>query len=404
MNGSKTTITVVGGGNSAHVLIPFLSSAGHTVNLLTRRPHEWKDTITCEITDMNSNVQNVIKGKLSKKSKNPGDVIPEARVIILCMPVHTQREVLARIGPLIDKSVIDVFVGTIYGQAGFNWMVHEMERENQLSNVVCFAVGLIPWICRTLVYGSTAANYGGKQVNICAVTPKDKFQKLNQLVLNDICYHHQGVGQFVQACSFISLTLSVDNQIIHPSRCYGLWKNYGGEWESIESVPMFYRDFDDESAANLFQLDRDYSAVRAAVRKHFPDRPFVYMLDYLELERLTHTSTNIDIKTSFKESKQLGLIKTPTVEGNDGKRKLDSNCRFFTDDIPYGLLIGKWIGEKLNVATPFLDEVIRWAQTLRSENWLLEDGRIDIKYCLSHRLRSGIPPSYGIESVEDILD
>ncbi len=223
---------------------------------------------------MNSNVQKVIKGKLSKKSKNPEDVIPEARIIILCMPVHTQREVLARIGPLIDKSVIDVFVGTIYGQAGFNWMVHEMERENQLSNVVCFAVGLIPWICRTLVYGSTAANYGGKQVNICAVTPKDKFQKLNQLVLNDICYHHQGVGQFVQACSFISLTLSVDNQIIHPSRCYGLWKNYGGEWESIESVPMFYRDFDDESAANLFQLDRDYSAVRAAVRKHFPDRPF----------------------------------------------------------------------------------------------------------------------------------
>lgn len=129
------------------------------------------------------------------------------------------------------------------------------------------------------------------------------------------------------------------------------------------------------------------------------------MLTYLELERLTHTSENTDIKTSFSESKQLGLIKTPTMQQTkDGKQRLDINCRFFKDDIPYGLLIGKWIGEKLNVSTPFLDEVIRWAQTLREESWLLDDGRINIDYCLGDKLRSGIPPSYGVQSVEDILD
>ena len=251
-----------------------MSASGHIVNLLTRRPDEWNDTITCEITDMSNTVNKIIEGTLSKKSKNPKDVIPDANVIIFCMPVHTQREVLARIGPLIDRSKRDVFIGTIYGQAGFNWMVHEMERENQLQNVVCFAVGLIPWICRTLDYGSKAANYGGKQINICAVTPKEKFDELNQLVLNDICFNHHGVGKFVQACSFLSLTLSVDNQLIHPSRCYALWKKYGGEWDSIDSVPMFYRDFDDESAENLFKLDKDYTLIREAVKKHFPARPF----------------------------------------------------------------------------------------------------------------------------------
>ena len=130
----------------------------------------------------------------------------------------------------------------------------------------------------------------------------------------------------------------------------------------------------------------------------------VYMLNYLELERLTNTSDNTDIKTSFRESKQLGLIKTPTVEAENGKQKLDIDCRFFKDDIPYGLLIGKWIGEKLNVSTPFLDEVIRWAQNLRGECWLQQDGRIDVEYCLGEKLRSGIPPSYGIQSVEDVLD
>ncbi len=100
------------------------------MNLLTRRPDEWKDTITCEITDMNYTVTKVVNGNLSKKSKDAEDVIPEANVIIFCIHVHTQREVLARIGPPIDKSKNKVFVGTIYGQAGFNWMVHE----NKLIN------------------------------------------------------------------------------------------------------------------------------------------------------------------------------------------------------------------------------------------------------------------------------
>jgi len=374
------------------------------VNLLTRRPGEWSDKVTCEITDMDNKVNKTIEGCIEKKSNSPNDVIPQATIIIFCMPVHTQREVLERIGPFIDRSKANIFIGTIYGQAGFNWMIHEMEKEHNLTNVVCFAIGLIPWICRTLEYGSRAANYGGKKVNIVAVSPKHKFRELNELFLDAISFNVLGEGKFVQACSFLSLTLSVDNQIIHPSRCYGLWKTSGGKWPTVDDVPMFYRHFDDISAHNLERMDMDYSAIRTAVKKFFPDRPFTYMLSYMDLERLTHTSDNTDIKLSFRNSKQLGLIKTPTILGEQGEQELDINCRFFTDDIPYGLLVAKWVAEKLDVPTPFVDEVIRWAQSLRNEHWLDHDGRLDMTYCLEHKTMSGIPPSYGIETIEDILD
>lgn len=63
--------------------------------------------------------------------------------------------------------------------------------------------------------GSKCANYGGKQVNVVAVSPADRFKRLNDLFLEDISMKPMGVGKFVQACSFLSLTLSVDNQIIH---------------------------------------------------------------------------------------------------------------------------------------------------------------------------------------------
>lgn len=145
------TVTIVGGGNSAHVLIPFLAETGHPVNLLTRRPADWKQRVVCEVQcGLTGDITKLHEGKLSKISSDPADVIPEADVIILCMPVHTYRESLQRLAPFINRDKREVFVGTIYGQSGFNWMVHEMERENKLTNVVAFAVGLIPWICRTL--------------------------------------------------------------------------------------------------------------------------------------------------------------------------------------------------------------------------------------------------------------
>lgn len=400
------TVTIVGGGSSAHILIPFLFEAGKKIHLLTRRPESWSDSVvTCELQcGVTANVTKHHEGKIHKKSSDPADVIPDADVIILCMPVHQYRAALTRLAPYIQRSKEEVFVGAIYGQAGVNWMVHEMERENNLTNIVAFSIGLIPWVCRTIEYGSKAANYGGKEVNVVAVSPLDKFERLNEIFLEDISLKPMKIGKFTQACNFLSLTLSVDNQIIHPARCYGLWKKDGGRWPSLEDVPYFYRDFDDVSAENICRLDSDYTKVRDAVRKHFPELSFKYMLSYLELERLSHSSQNFDIKKSLKESTQLGLIKTPTVVCEDGSVELDIHCRFFTDDIAYGILVVKWIAEELNVETPFIDELILWSQNLRGEEFLTEEGKINKAFCLKEKFISGIPPSYGIHSVDGILD
>jgi hypothetical protein len=401
---NRLTTCIVGGGNSAHVLIALLSGAGHHVQLLTRRPNDWQDTVYCEITDGHTGeINHTHAGKLHLKSSDPAQVIPQADIIILCMPVHQYRPALDRLAPYINRDK-EVFVGTIYGQAGFNWMVHAVEREQGLTNIVTFACGSIPWICRTIEYGKRVANYGGKDANLVAVTPADKFQKLDEILLQDMSLRPLNTGRFQQACSFLSLTMSVDNQIIHPCRCYGLWQRYHGEWASESDVPFFYRDFDHQSASNIQQLDRDYSAIRAAIKAHFPDRPFSYMLSYLELENFNHKSTHAEILPSLRESKQLASIRTPTVPGHHGTQILNVDCRFFTDDIPYGVLIAKWVAEKLNVETPFIDEIINWAQKLRGEEFLDRDNKINTKYCLQDKYTSGIPESYGITSVEAILD
>ena len=239
----KKEVTIVGGGSSAHILIPFLSGAGFTVNILTRRPKEWSPKIDLQWHSIHGETQEEFSGSLTKISDNPAEIIPKASFVILCMPVCKYRIALHGLAPHLAQDK-EVFVGTIYGQAGFNWMVDEIKKKFGLSNITTFAIGLIPWICRIIEYGKVGVTYGCKEFNIVAVSPPNRFSELNNLFLKNICERWLKKGHFRQAANFLSLTLSVDNQIIHPSRCYVLFLKYNGTWSNKYDIPYFTRDSD----------------------------------------------------------------------------------------------------------------------------------------------------------------
>lgn len=400
---TKQVITVVGGGASAHVIIPFLSGAGHEVQLLTRQPDRWSSRILLELQSIDQEVEETFEGVLTKVSDNPAEVIPRSDIVVLCMPVSAYRAALHQIAPHLREEP-GVFVGTIYGQAGFNWMVDEIVEKFGLGSVVTFAVGLIPWICRVREYGSVGVTYGCKEVNVAAVSPRDRFDELDETFLSAICVDWLGKGAFEQADSFLSLTLSVDNQIIHPSRCYGLFRRYGGSWSSLEETPYFYRDFDEQSADLLRALDDDYSRVRTALRARFPEHDFQHMLDYLALERLSYQSENTDIRESFVTSKTLGAIKPPVRRNPEGRWEIDTDHRFFTDDISYGVCIAKWMAQEMDISVPTIDAIIEWAQELRRETYLANGKLLVDSESLAGPLRSGIPPVYGIRTIDDVID
>lgn len=402
----KKKIVVCGGGSSAHTLIPLLSQSVFEVSVLTSRPQLWKKEIELEYQTTDGKLIETFKGNISLATNNPADVVPEAEYIILCMPVHKYREALLNeIGPYIDKTKKEVFVGTIYGQGGFNWMVDEMKQKNSLTNVVTFAFELIPWISRTLEYGVKGVTYGCKEVNVAATYPASYFEQVNAELLNEICYKWFGKGKTLQSDNFLSFTLSVDNQIIHTSRCFGLYNVFGSTWADKSAVPMFYKDYDDVSANLLKDLDEDYSKIRNRIKQLHPEKDYRYMLDYLALERLTYNSCNTDIRESFITSKTLTAIHTPVVRREDGLWELDRDHRFFLDDIYYGNCIAKWIAEQMNIETTTIDAILHWAQELRGEQIIDANNNLIVDSPdLSKPLKSGLPCYYGIQSFNDLID
>jgi hypothetical protein len=403
MSSENLTITVVGGGASAHLLIPLLSSSGYEVNILTRKPDQWSTKTELQYQTINGRIIQKFHGKLNKISADPKEVIREANVVFLCMPVSQYRNALHRIAPYLNQEK-DVYIGTVYGQAGFNWMVDEIKKTFHLGKIITFSFGLIPWICRVLDYGKVGVTYGVKPVNIAAVDPKANFDYLNTNIFKKVCAVWFGKGEFIQADNFLSLTFSVDNQIIHPARCYGLFERYGGEWSRLEDIPFFYKDFDQFSADILIQLDSDYSKIREKIKENYPHKKFRYMLDYLAQDRFTNMTAEYSVLESILLSQTLGAIKAPTVKTKKGKWKIDTNHRFFTDDIHYGLCIAKWVAERLSLKTPTIDKIVEWAQELRGET-LIQNGQLQLDSPdLNQKFKSGIPYFYGYQTIEDIVD
>jgi hypothetical protein len=403
MRPKNLTVTIVGGGASAHLLIPLLSSSGYTVNILTRKPDRWSKNIELQYHDFDGAVLKKFHGKLNEISSEPEAVITEADIVILCMPVSVYRHALHRIAPHLNTDK-DVYVGTVFGQGGFNWMVNEIKQVFNLNNIITFSFGLIPWICRVYEYGKTGITYGVKPINIAAVDPADQFSFLNKNLFEKVCLDWFGKGAFEQANHFLSLTFSVDNQILHPARCYGLFKKHGGEWEEAEDIPYFYRDFDQLSADILARLDADYSEIRQKIRETYPQKKFPYMMNYLKQDRYTNKTPEYTVLESILRSKTLGAIKAPTVQTEEGTWSIDTNHRFFTDDIHYGLCIAKWVADYFELEVPTIDKIIRWAQDLRQED-LIADGELQLdSRDLNQGFKSGIPEYYGHQNIDQIVD
>ncbi len=392
-------LTIIGGGSSTHTLIPMLSKTPYKINLLTSKPDLWNKVVSSKYVLPDGTVDSMKSGELHKISDKPELVIPGAAIIILCMPVHQYRNALKRIAPYISK---DSIIGTIYGQAGFNWMVEEIIKAYRLENISYFAFGLIPWICRIEEYGKVGVTYGSKEKNCVAVYPKAAYEELHKELFSAMSYDWFDTGEFVLADNFLSLTLSVDNQMIHPTRLYSIDKETTSSWLTVEDVPFFYKDYTSFSGEVLRDIDLDYSKIRARIKSDYPEKSFNFMFDYLEYVNFSYNSHCVDIVQSLKESKNLGHIKTPTVF-EDGFWTININHRFFYDDIFYGICIAKWFADKLAIDVPCIDTILRWAQDKLNRKIINESNDLILADELGEP-SCGIPSVYGYNNIRELLD
>ena len=144
-------VCICGGGNLGHVVTGFLAAHGDCeVSLLTRHPERWQQSLAITTPE-----GSVLQGTIHQITSDPAEVVPQADIVLLCLPGFSIREVLQQIAPVLTPGTA---VGSIVSSTGFFFEAFKILS----PQTPLFGFQRVPFISRLKEYGRSADLLGYK--------------------------------------------------------------------------------------------------------------------------------------------------------------------------------------------------------------------------------------------------
>lgn len=328
-------ITICGGGNLGHVCAGFLANRGHEISILTTKPERWDKALEIVAPDGN------FVGKLSSVSSEPIEVIPQAEMVLVCLPGFAIHDELEKIKPHLSKETI---VGTVVSSTGFFFEAFDILP----SSTPLFGFQRVPFISRTIEYGHKAELKGYKESLSVAIEQTENkgviYKQLEEIFEKPITLLD----------SFYEVSLSNSNPLLHPSRTYTMWK----DWKPgivYPINPQFYAEWTIEASSLLIQMDEEFQSLLKVLGLKPGCIPTV--LDYYE------SSDAESLTRKLQSIKAFQGIPSPMKEVSGGFIP-DFASRYFTEDFPYGMRFIIETAQKQNFPIPTIEKVYHWGTSI----------------------------------------
>eukprot|EP00299_Pterocystis_sp_00344_P007743 c2651_g1_i1.p1 GENE.c2651_g1_i1~~c2651_g1_i1.p1 ORF type:complete len:367 (-),score=73.78 c2651_g1_i1:107-1207(-) len=331
-NDEMVKVCICGGGNEGHCIAGYLSHLGHSVNILTRSPEQWKSEL--QVTDHFNNQQYI--SPLNKVSSNPAEVIPESEIVLISIPAFAFRDVISNIAPHLTTQTIVALPGS----GGFDYICSEIIPKDTQQHIAIAASQRVPVICRTSTYGISVDLLGFCHGSMkYAVRPEHRGEEICQQ-LRDL---FQLPSELIP--SFLCINCMNSNSLLHTTRLYAML-------QKPDEVPaLFYADWDDAASELLIACDQELHQFFANA---FPDISFNSIKPIL----LHYESTDAaSLTKKIRSIPSLHSIKTPRVEIAPNKYALDFESRYFTADFPYGIALILLIANRHKYSVPTIEKV-----------------------------------------------
>ena len=324
-------ICICGGGNLGHVCAGFLANRGHQVSILTTKPARWNAELKIVAPDQ------TFTGKLTLVTSRPEEVIPQAEIVLICLPGFAIHKELEAIKPYLSKSAI---IGSVVSSTGFFFEAFAVLP----SDIPLFGFQRVPFISRIIEYGKEAELKGYKDTLHVAIehaTDKEPIRKeLEELFEKPVSL----------ADNFYEVSLSNSNPLLHPARLYTLWKS----WQPgivYSKNPQFYAEWTVEASTLLIQMDDEFQQLLKTLGLKAGCIPTI--LDYYESTNATSLTQKLHDIKAFQ-----GIL-SPMKEVEDGFIP-DFSSRYFTEDFPYGMRFIVETAHKHDVPIPTIEKVYQW--------------------------------------------
>ena len=316
----------------------FLASQADTqVCLLTRRPERW--SLQPEVIDPDGHR---FTGTLSRVTAHPQEVIPDADIVLLCLPGFSIESVLQEIRPWLSPRTA---VGAIVANTGFFFAAHELLPASQ----PLFGFQRVPFISRISAYGCQAQLLGYKPLLHVAVEHIADPEPL-RLTLEGIFR-----TPVVLLRNFYEASLSNSNPILHTGRLFTLWQ--GHEHDTFTAPVLFYDDWTLEASEMILRMDTEFLQLTECLG--ISQTSISSLLTYYESVDAATLTRKIRSITAFH-----GIL-APMVESAEGWR-IDFASRYFIEDFPYGLRFIRDLLRQHHIPAPCIEQVYQWGRSVIS--------------------------------------
>lgn len=397
-------VLLCGGGNAIHVLTAYVSAQPDTnVTILSLFPGEAdrlrsaipEEGIKC-INDLGDDVY----GKPDAVVDKAEDIPKDLDIVIFALPSFTHEMYLKALKPYLKQGVT---IGAMPGEGGFDLCAIANLGSDFVRHSNLFALETLPWACRIMEYGHSVEVLGTKKEIEVIVSPKHGSTK--EGLVSDIL--HKLVGKlpaFDPAPNFLAVTLMNINSVWHPTISYGFYRNKDVT-KPFDEPPLFYYGADEYTGDKLSKVSDEVLEIKKVLLAKYPS---------LHLESLHHVSEwmirsygddigdKSSIYTMLRTCKGYRGLTHPMREVEvDGKKKYLPNFkyRYFTEDVPMGLVVTRGIAELAGVATPHMDDVILWCQEMIGKEYI-KDGKLVGKDI--HETRA--PQHYGFTDLDTFMN
>lgn len=331
-------ICICGGGNLGHVTAGFLAAQDDLqVSLLTTKPERW--SLYLEIIDVNGKT---INGKLERLSSDPKDVIPDADIVLICLPGFAIHDVLCNIAPCLNSRT---WVGTVVSSTGFFFEAMKVLSQTQ----PLFGFQRVPFISRIINYGHVAELKGYKDsLSVAVEQTEDK-----EHIRDTLAKLFNTPTKLLD--SYYEVSLSNSNPLLHTARLYTMWKDWT-PGVMYDNIPDFYSDWTLEAAELLIDMDEEFQLLLKKIGlKDGAVPPVLQYYECIDAESLTKKIHSI---TAFKG------IPSPMIVNKFGLFEPDFSSRYFTEDFPYGMRFIVETAENFKYNCPIIKNVYMWGNKI----------------------------------------
>mmetsp|Transcript_21671 Transcript_21671/g.60153 ORF Transcript_21671/g.60153 Transcript_21671/m.60153 type:complete len:412 (-) Transcript_21671:3198-4433(-) len=368
--------------------------------LLAARLAEGDGRIQCD-----NDCGDTFYGKANVISSNAAEVVPGCSMILFALPTDRHEVYLKSMRHFLQQQQehegsIPLMIGSMPGEGGFDLCVRNTLGPEIASKSILFSLETLPWACRVEQFGRFVRVLGTKQdIDLC-VCPGTMLHKVRDLLQAMVGKAPRIEGS--PSSNFLGVSLMNPNAIAHPCIEYGLLRDWDGK-TPFKTPPLFYQGVDNFTAETIEKVSHEIIQVKAAILKRYPSMDLALvrtLTEFFEACYYDDIADHSSLRNMFLTNKGYDGLAMPTTRTESGEYLPLFEHRYFSEDLPCGILVQRGIAELANVDTPEIDKVIRWCQEKVGKDYLSKNGKLEGKDIA----KTKIPQRYGFKDLESFVE